>query len=142
MNAKIPVIRIAAVIITNPFHQILLVRKKGSTYFMQAGGKIEPAESALEAAIRELQEELILTVKPNQLRYLGQHTAPAANEPNHNVIADLFYMTTEQYPITAAAEIEEVQWVTIADAKKLKLAPLTLNTIIPIIENNICCSSE
>ena len=53
-----PVILLAAAYITNSEGQILLVRKRGSAYYMQAGGKLEAGETPLQALQRELDEEL------------------------------------------------------------------------------------
>ena len=52
------VIRIAAAVVTDMAGRSLLVRKRGSTIFMQPGGKIESGESALDALTRELREEI------------------------------------------------------------------------------------
>ena len=51
-------IRIAAAIILDSDGRVLLVRKRGSAFFMQPGGKHEPGESDLDALRRELREEL------------------------------------------------------------------------------------
>jgi len=47
------IIQIAAAIIINDHDEILLVRKEGSIYFMQAGGKIEIGETPIQALVRE-----------------------------------------------------------------------------------------
>ncbi|WP_216599943.1 NUDIX domain-containing protein [Sphingomonas sp. AP4-R1] len=58
-----------------------LVRKAGTDWFMQAGGKIESGESPLNALCRELSEEIELMLCKEDPRYLGCYSAPAANEP-------------------------------------------------------------
>ena len=53
--------------------QVLLIHKKrglGSGYMNGPGGRIEPGETALAAAIRETQEEIGVT--PNGLEEIGQ----------------------------------------------------------------------
>jgi 8-oxo-dGTP pyrophosphatase MutT (NUDIX family) len=50
-------IRIVAALIVDR-GQVLLVRKAGTSAFMQPGGKLEPGELSLAALQRELQEEL------------------------------------------------------------------------------------
>src|ERR1044072_8665615 len=76
----LPSIRIAAGLIVNGAGRVLLVRKRGTTAFMQAGGKIEPHESPTQALARELEEELGICVAPDAPEYLGEFTAQAANE--------------------------------------------------------------
>lgn len=47
-------IHIAAAVLMDDNERLLLVRKRGTEYFMQPGGKIEPGEEALSALVREL----------------------------------------------------------------------------------------
>lgn len=49
-------IRISAAVIVDAEGRILVVRKRGTTAFMQPGGKIDPGETALAAVRRELVE--------------------------------------------------------------------------------------
>ena len=65
-----PPIRIAASLIVNSAGRVLLVRKRGTTAFMQAGGKIEPHESAAQALTRELEEELGIRIAPGAPEYV------------------------------------------------------------------------
>jgi 8-oxo-dGTP pyrophosphatase MutT (NUDIX family) len=66
MDPQAPrIIRIAAALIDNEAGQLLLVRKNGTPWFMQAGGKIEDGESALAALRRELGEEIGLCTTDN-----------------------------------------------------------------------------
>nr|WP_025826638.1 NUDIX domain-containing protein [Acetobacter persici] len=126
-----PIIRIATALIFNQDGQTLLVRKHDSRFFMQAGGKIDAGETAAQAVIRELSEELGITVSPDQNDFLGTFTAEAANEPGHLIEADVFrIMLTE--PVTAQAEIAEVLWVDPAHAPADLLAPLTRDTLMPL----------
>jgi 8-oxo-dGTP pyrophosphatase MutT (NUDIX family) len=51
-------IRITAAVIRDRQGRVLLVRKRGTSAFMQPGGKIDTNESALAALAREVCEEL------------------------------------------------------------------------------------
>lgn len=124
-------IRIAAALVLRGNGDALLVRKRGTTAFMQPGGKIEPQETSEEALVRELFEELRLAADISDLAFLGQFQALAANEPDHIVIADTFRLHVEDAAIIATAEIEEVRWVSPVDPGDLPMAPLTEHHILP-----------
>ncbi|MBX8468936.1 MULTISPECIES: NUDIX domain-containing protein [unclassified Pseudomonas] len=123
-------IRIAAALLLNPDGQTLLVRKRGTTAFMQPGGKIEPHELPVHALARELEEELGLVIDPAQASFLGQFSAPAANEPGFVVQAEIFQLTIDT-EVSPAAEIEEVIWIDPATDGDVVLAPLTRDLILP-----------
>ncbi|WP_256752265.1 NUDIX domain-containing protein [Mesorhizobium sp. Mes31] len=127
-------IRIAAAVIADASGRLLLVRKRGTSAFMQPGGKIEPDEEPVDALVRELREELGLTIDPGMASRLGLFSAKAANEPDSTVEAELFALTFAAQPIEsqplAAAEIEEMIWLDPASIHDIKLAPLTRDVVL------------
>lgn len=125
------VIRISAALLIGADGRTLLVRKRGTQAFMQPGGKIEPGELPVLALARELEEELALVIDPQQAEFLGEFSAPAANEPGFEVSCQLFKVHTEQ-EVAPAAEIEEVLWVGPDSLAGLNLAPLTRDLILPL----------
>jgi 8-oxo-dGTP pyrophosphatase MutT (NUDIX family) len=129
-------IHIAAALLLNPAGQTLLVRKRGTTAFMQPGGKIEVHELPVHALARELEEELGLQIDSAQAAFLGQFSAPAANEPGCVVQAEIFQLTIEA-DVTPAAEIEEVIWVDPATDPAVVLAPLTRDLILPFYRKSL-----
>lgn len=129
-------IRIAAALLIGSDGQTLLVRKRGTQAFMQPGGKIDAGEQPAEALARELYEELNLRIAPSDAVYLGNFSAPAANEPGFTVQAELFRVDID-VPVTPAAEIEEVRWIDPAGDGGLHLAPLTRDLILPFYRKSL-----
>lgn len=132
MTAETPrTISIAAALIEDGEGRLLLVRKAGTEWFMQAGGKIEPGESPLGALRRELREEIGLMLADEDARYIGCYSAPAANEPDHIVKAEVFHVRVRHDPVTQS-EIQEALWVDPITASAMPLAPLTRTYILPL----------
>lgn len=124
-------IRIAAALIDDDSGRLLLVRKAGTPWFMQAGGKIEENETPLRALQRELLEEVGLTLHESEASYIGQFSSPAANEPDHIVQADIFHVRFSP-PLAVGAEIAEAVWVDPIAADPIPLAPLTRTHVLPL----------
>ncbi|MBD3896688.1 NUDIX domain-containing protein [Halomonas sp. ML-15] len=135
--SSVTTLHIAAAIIVDDAGRLLLVRKRGTQAFMQAGGKIEPGETAAAALTRELYEEL--AQRPKRLVYLGEYQAPAANEPGLHVRAQLFRVDIAP-DVKPAAEIAELRWVTCQEAQALPLAALTRQYVLPLVSeaDKIC----
>ena len=139
-SASSRIIRIAAALLIGPDGRTLLVRKRGTQAFMQPGGKIEAYELPVHALARELEEELGLLIDPAHARFLGQFSAPAANEPGFIVQADIFQLAVD-VPVSPAAEIEEVIWIDPAGDGDVLLAPLTRDLILPFYRSSLQASA-
>ena len=127
-----PRIHVSAAVITDAAGRVLVVRKHGTSVFMQPGGKPETGESAAEALARELQEEIGLDVDPGALEPLGTFEADAANEPGHRVVAEAFRVSADPRTVSAQAEIAELRWITPDEVPTLALAPLSLDFLLAL----------
>jgi DNA polymerase III epsilon subunit-like protein/8-oxo-dGTP pyrophosphatase MutT (NUDIX family) len=125
------VLRIAAAIVTDHDGRCLLVRKVGTSAFMQAGGTLEPGESAVDALARELREELDLELDESTAEYLGVFRAEAANEP-HTVVSAAVFAVEASAQIEAHGEIEELLWIDQLEGIEVELAPLSRDELLPL----------
>ena len=130
--SELPTIRIVAAVILNPQGNLLLVRKRGTTMFMQPGGKFEPGETGEQAIVRELSEELGFELEADDFEYVGRFSAPAANEIDHLVDCDVHFTVVDAEGV-AAAEIEELRWIDPWRMDDLAVAPLTATVMRPYI---------
>jgi 8-oxo-dGTP pyrophosphatase MutT (NUDIX family) len=125
-------IHVAAAIVTDTAGRAIVVRKQGTTGFMQPGGKIERGESAIATLIRELREELGLEVDVESTEFLGSYEAAALNEPGQTVRAEVFALVTDA-DLKPAAEIEAIYWLESPDdTESVELAPLTRDVMLPL----------
>lgn len=123
-------IHIAAALLMRDDGMTLVVRKRGTTAFMQPGGKLEPGEAPEAALRRELGEELLIVGTLGDPAPMGQFSAVAANEAGALVVADLFRIDVSG-EVTPQAEIEEIRWIDPATPGSIELAPLTRDEVLP-----------
>jgi 8-oxo-dGTP diphosphatase len=128
MNAPVAIV---AAVVRDDVGRLLLVRKRGTTAFMQPGGKREPGEDDLAALARELREELGCGIVPGSARALGRYRAPAANEDGREVVADLWELSLIGTP-RASAEIDALIWYEPGVPGDIALAPLTRDHVVPL----------
>ncbi|HXD52473.1 MAG TPA: NUDIX domain-containing protein [Burkholderiales bacterium] len=125
------VISVVAALIRDERGRVLLVRKRGTTAFMQPGGKRDPGESDIAALAREVAEELSCRVAESSARSLGVFECAAANEPDRRVRAAVYSVDVEG-PVIPRAEIDQVMWVDPRALPDLPLAPLTRDHVLPL----------
>ena len=109
--------------------RVLTVRKRGTQRFMLVGGKLEPGESAREAALRETYEEVGLRI--DEATLLGEFHSDAANEPGHTLHSTVFLVESDADPV-ASAEIAEVRWTPMHDHPD-DLAPMLEHHVLPTL---------
>ena len=129
MNAG--TIKIVAALICDDAGRVLLVRKRGTTAFMQPGGKRDPGEDDTAALAREITEELGCSVVSASIRPLGEFDAIAANEPGFRVQACLYGVDVIG-DITPGREIDSTIWIDPAAPPDIPLAPLTRDHVLPL----------
>lgn len=136
-------IHVSALVVLHPSRpELLMVRKTNTTSFMLPGGKPEPGEDAEATIIREIDEELGLTVESARLSPLGTFAAEAANEANHRVVGTVFAYDgipkeLDVESIKHQAEIAEAGWFPYRpmpeDTSQRQFAPLTRHHVVPAL---------
>jgi 8-oxo-dGTP diphosphatase len=124
-------IEIVAAVIRDEAGRVLLVRKRGTTAFMQPGGKRDPGEDDIATLAREIDEELGFRLVPDSIRPLGEFDAISANEPGFRVRASLYEIAVKG-DIAPKAEIEAMLWIDPAAPADILLAPLTRDHVLPL----------
>ncbi|MCQ4296563.1 GNAT family N-acetyltransferase [Pseudomonas stutzeri] len=112
--------------------RLLVVRKRGTRFFMLPGGKAEAGETPLETLRRELHEELDLRFENEAFEPLGHFRAAAANEPDHQVEADVF-IARLRHTVKVQAELEELEWLALAPCTREDIAPLLCRHVMPAL---------
>lgn len=135
MKARIVV---SAVCVFDPAGRLLTVRKRGTGMFMHPGGKPEPGETAVEAAARELAEEVGIVIAPEDLELMGTWIADAANEAATDIEATVF-MAPGTWAAHPSAEIAEIRWLDLEELSRGRsfppdLAPLLTEHILPELD--------
>src|SRR3989338_3373177 len=110
--------------------KLLIVRPKGKTFWINAGGKYELGESAEECLRRELQEELQVEVK-SVSHFKTYRQEKAAEDNPHPLILELHIVEVEGQP-QPSSEIEEIAWLDMKsfNSKKFKLNQ-SFNDVVP-----------
>ncbi len=126
-----PPIEVVAALIRDSEGKALLVRKRGTSAFMQPGGKRDAGETDEAALAREIDEELGCKVVAESVRRLGEFVCPAANEPGRDVRAVVYAVEVTGH-IQPAAEIDEIIWVDPGRPDVHSLAPLTRDHVLPL----------
>ena len=124
------IVEVVGAIIRDEAGRLLTVRKRGTQRFMLPGGKREPGEDDLAALVREVREELGVTV--TAARLLGRFEAPAANEPGATVRSHAYHVDIEG-EMFISAEIEELLWIDPSTPPDVPIAPLLIGQILPAL---------
>lgn len=93
--------------------QLLSTRSRGKDRYYLPGGKREGGETDIQTLLREIREELTVSLDPASLVYAGTFEAPAHGHPAGVLVRMTCYWALRYTGcLQPAAEIEEVVWLT------------------------------
>jgi len=108
--------KIALVFIQN--NRLLVARSKGQDNYYIPGGKRDIGETDQKALIREIKEEISVDIIPSSITYLETFKAQAHNKEDGVLVKITCYLAEFTGVIQAAAEIEEVNFLTYQEKQK------------------------
>ena len=107
--------------------------KHGQHYYVLPGGQIEKSESPIEAAIREIKEEVQLTFKPEDLKPAFTYDS----DDNQHIYFWTIYTGLENLTISGeekershSQNLYEARWISLSDFPHLPFRPKDLQVRI------------
>lgn len=97
---------------------VLSTRSFDREKFYFPGGKLEKGESKEEALIREIREELTVSVIPESISFLGTFEAQADNHVNGVLVKMHCFKADYKGKLEASSEIEEIAWLSYQEKHK------------------------
>lgn len=94
--------------------KILVTRSKGKQTWYIPGGKRETGENDAEALIREIKEELSVSLLPETIAYFGAFEAPADGKAADIRVKMSCYFANHVGDLRVDNEIEELAWFDMA----------------------------
>jgi 8-oxo-dGTP pyrophosphatase MutT (NUDIX family) len=98
---------------------ILSTKSYGKDKYYIPGGKRESGETDEQALIREIYEELSVTIDPATLNYVGTFEAQAHGHDDGILVKMTCYSGKYSGELQANSEIEEVKWLRYSDKDKI-----------------------
>ena len=98
---------------------ILSTRSIGREKFYIPGGKRESDETDKQALIREIKEELTVSLIEGSIEFIGTFEAQADNQKIGTIVKMICYSAKYIGVIEASSEIEEISWLNSGDANEI-----------------------
>ena len=99
--------------------KILSTKSRGKTKYYIPGGKREGNETDEETLIREIREELNVSIISTTINYFGTFTAQADSHKVGVVVKMTCYSAEFEGILEPCSEIEEIKWLSYTDREQV-----------------------
>jgi 8-oxo-dGTP diphosphatase len=100
--------------------RILCARPRGKDIFYIPGGKREGTESDLQVLLREITEELAVTLRPETVRHVATYEADQADgHPDGALVRMSCYTGDYSGTLAPSSEIDEFAWFSYSDRPRV-----------------------
>ncbi|URL01633.1 NUDIX domain-containing protein [Avibacterium sp. 20-126] len=103
-------------------NQVLMARSKGKEKFYLPGGKREQGETDQQALLREIKEELGITLIESSLERIGEFSAKADGKNSDCIVTLRCYKADFIGDYRPESEIAELAWLDYQSKEKCSLA--------------------
>lgn len=118
--------------------KLLLAFSNNKQCYYLPGGKVDAGESAAEALIREIDEELNVRLDIKDLQYYTHITAPAYGERNGIIMEQDCFFVNKTIAPSAAKEIGELKYFSLEEyLQQLCTAPGAVMILEKLKEDNL-----
>lgn len=119
--------------------KLLLVRQNNRPFWVFPGGTLEPGEGLTTCGIREMQEELNLSVKLSEWSYLADFFHPKRQ------VVDVFFQgfwESGELTMTLDENLNEVGWFALKDLQALDVRPHLAKQAVLEDWDRLCLAKE
>ena len=95
--------------------KILSTKSKGKTKYYIPGGKRELGETDAQTLVREIEEELDVTIDTNTIEYVGTFKAQSDGAKEGVIVKMTCYKAKYEGVLKPSSEIEEIRWLNYQD---------------------------
>ena len=113
-------------------NKLLLAFSRNKKAWYLPGGKVDSGETSRQALIREIKEELDVTLQAGLLKFYCHITAPAYGEKNDMIMEQDCYLYELDGDIIASSEIEAVAYF---DFETYQKEPVQVAGVLLVFEN-------
>lgn len=103
-------VRGCGVMIFNEEGKLLMGRRSDGQGWCIPGGKVDPGEEEIDAAIRETMEEAGIQLEKEMVRFLGAIVSQARVKGKLSPVASGIYITQGMFNPISTEELEDVQF--------------------------------